>query len=93
VVLPGLRSCLRYRIAEAQANRGDVGILNAAHEIASEVDREKTLQAAALWLTRQGKSEAVESWISGNSRLAPSASVQTMAGIMSGLSPAETATE
>ncbi len=92
-VLPGLRTCLRYRVAESVARRGDLSILAAANEIATEVDRETTLRAAALWLTRQGEAEAVEKWVKGNNQLSPSASVQAMAGIISGLPPVETETE
>jgi len=92
-VLPGLRSCLRHRIAEFQGRQGDVEIMDAASEIASEVDRETTLRTAALWLTRQGHAEVVEGWVNDNSRLSPSARVQTMAGIISGLPPAKAAVE
>lgn len=92
-VLPGLRTCLRYRIAESEARRGDLSILAAANEIATEVDREITLRAAALWLTRQGEAEAVEKWVKGNKQLSPSASVLAMAGIISGLPAVETETE
>ena len=93
VILPGLRSCFRHRVVEAQAIRGDLGILDAASDIANEVDRETTLRTAALWLTRQGQSAAVERWLKGNSRLTPAASVQTMAGIISGLPQVEFITE
>jgi len=93
VILPGLRSCFRHRIVESQANRGDLGILDAASDIASEVDRETTLRTAALWLTRHGQSAAVERWVNGNSRLAPAVSAQTMAGIISGLPPVEAVAE
>jgi len=85
LVLPGLRSCVRLRVVEAQAAEGNLSILDAAKEIVNASDQEHSLHSAALWLTRNGQAEAVENWLDGQSRLTPSATAQVLAGIVQGL--------
>lgn len=91
--LPGLRSCLQCRVAEALAVRSDVAVLDAIARVSSEVSRELSLWTAALWLVRAGQLDEVETWISGT-RLSATDRVMTMSGVVNGLDltpPAEEA--
>ena len=84
LTLPGLRSCLRRRIAESQANKADVKILNAAAAVKNAPCRENSLWTAAVWLVRDGHMDEVEKW-TANRRLSATDRTLTMSGIISSL--------
>ena len=89
VQLPGLRACLRARVAEMCAQKSQMQILEAASSIATEVNRENVLAAAALWLTRTNHGDDVEAWAAA-ARLSPTALTQILSAIVAGLpAPAE----
>ena len=91
VQLPGLRACLRAKVAEMCARKSQMQILEAARSIATEVNRENVLAVAALWLTRGNHGDDVEAW-AAEARLSPTALTQILSAIVAGLpAPAEEA--
>ncbi len=84
LALPGLRSCLQRRIAEAQAIRADLKILNAAAAMRNASCREYSLWTAAAWLVRGGLVAEVEEW-TDSGRLSATDRTLAMSGIISSL--------